>query len=53
VCSRRLVPGLRRAGYDVTYREFDGPHTVPLELSREAADWFAGPLSDATGALER
>lgn len=40
VCSRRLAPELRRAGYDVTYREFDGPHTVPPGIAREAADWF-------------
>jgi len=40
VCSRRIVPRLEQAGYDVTYREFDGPHTVPPEMSREAAEWF-------------
>ncbi len=39
-CSRRIVPQVRRAGYDVTYREFDGPHTVPAEVAREAVDWF-------------
>ena len=39
-CSRRIVPQVRRAGYDVTYREFDGPHTVPDEIAREAVDWF-------------
>lgn len=38
--SRRVVPRLRRDGYDVTYREFDGPHTVPPEIAREAVDWF-------------
>jgi hypothetical protein len=27
-CSRRLVPRLQAQGYGVTYREFDGPHTV-------------------------
>lgn len=27
--SRRLVPALKKDGYDVTYREFKGPHTVP------------------------
>ena len=43
-CSRRLVPRLQRAGYDLRYREFDGPHTVPPEIVREALDWFtAGP----------
>jgi len=40
VCSRRIVPRLEQAGYDVTYREFDGPHTVPPEISREAVGWF-------------
>ena len=39
-CSRRIVPQVRRAGYDVTYREFDGPHTVPEEVAREAVNWF-------------
>lgn len=42
--SRRVVPVLRDAGYDVRYREFNGPHTVPLEVAREGVDWFlAGP----------
>jgi phospholipase/carboxylesterase len=31
-CSRRIVPQLRRAGYDVTYREFDGPWSAPRFL---------------------
>jgi phospholipase/carboxylesterase len=39
--SRRIVPQLERAGYDVQYREFDGPHTVPPEIAREALEWFA------------
>src|ERR687898_2241585 len=38
--SRRIVPQLTRAGYDVQYREFDGPHTVPSEIAREALDWL-------------
>jgi predicted esterase len=40
VCSRRLVPQLQRTGYDLLYREFDGPHTVPPEIAREAARWL-------------
>jgi phospholipase/carboxylesterase len=40
VCSRRIVPQLQRAGYDVRYHEFDGPHAVPAEIAHEAADWF-------------
>lgn len=39
-CSRRIVPRVRRAGYSVLYREFDGPHTVPDEVAAEALDWF-------------
>jgi phospholipase/carboxylesterase len=41
-CSRKLVPRLRSAGYEVVYREFDGPHTVPEEVAREALAWFTG-----------
>lgn len=40
VCSRRIVPALIAADYDVRYREFDGPHTVPPEIARESLDWF-------------
>jgi phospholipase/carboxylesterase len=39
-CSRRIVPEVERAGYDVIYHEFDGPHTVPPEIAREALAWF-------------
>ncbi len=40
--SRRLVPMLERAGYEVIYREFDGPHVVPGDLAAEAVVWFLG-----------
>jgi phospholipase/carboxylesterase len=40
VCSRRIVPQLEKAGYDVTYIEFDGPHTVPPRVARQALDWY-------------
>lgn len=39
-CSRRIVPQLERAGYEVHYREFEGGHVVPPEIGREAAEWF-------------
>jgi predicted esterase len=39
-CSRRIVPQLQRAGYAVRYREFDGPHTLPKDVSQEAATWW-------------
>jgi predicted esterase len=38
--SRRIAPQLARAGYDVQYYEFDGPHTVPPEIARQALDRF-------------
>ena len=38
--SRRVVPRLERKGYEVRYREFDGPHTVPEPVAREALEWF-------------
>ena len=39
-CSRRIVPVVERAGYDLVYREFDGPHTIPPEIAHEALVWF-------------
>jgi phospholipase/carboxylesterase len=41
VCSRRLVPRLERAGYEVRYREFPGGHFVPAELAAEAMAMLA------------
>ena len=39
-CSRRIVPQLERAGYDVSNHEFNGGHTVPPNIAREAVEWF-------------
>ena len=38
--SRRIVPSLRRDGYDVTYVEFDGDHHVEPENQERAVRWF-------------
>ncbi|WP_208613875.1 alpha/beta hydrolase [Arthrobacter sedimenti] len=38
--SRRVVPTLKRRGYEVVYREFDGPHTVPSAIAVEAGLWL-------------
>jgi phospholipase/carboxylesterase len=38
-CSRRIVPALQKAGYDVTYREFDGGHTIPADIARDGMRW--------------
>jgi predicted esterase len=39
-CSRRIVPELQRARYEVQYREFDGPHAVPPDIAKEALAWL-------------
>jgi predicted esterase len=39
-CSRKLVPQLQRALYDVLYHEFNGSHTVPSPITQEAISWF-------------
>jgi phospholipase/carboxylesterase len=38
--SRVLVRGLKKDGYDVTYVEFDGIHTVPPEILKRAMEWW-------------
>ena len=38
--SRRMVSGLRAAGYTVEYVEFDGPHTVSSAVADRAFQWF-------------
>ena len=40
-CSRVIVPALRRRGYEVTFREFEGGHEVPQQIAREAMTWIA------------
>lgn len=39
-CSRRIVPQLKRAGYEVCYQEFSGGHVVPSEIGQKAAAWI-------------
>lgn len=41
-CSRRIVPQLQQAGYDITYEEFDDGHTVPRSIAASAVAWFEG-----------
>ncbi|HEX6497645.1 MAG TPA: phospholipase [Micromonosporaceae bacterium] len=45
-CSRRIVPALREAGYDVEYQEFDGGHVVPEEVVSAAVDWLASDTTE-------
>lgn len=41
ICSRRIVPRLKSAGYPVDYREFTGGHNVPPDLARAAFNSLA------------
>jgi phospholipase/carboxylesterase len=41
--SRRIVPSLRRDGYEVRYQEFNGGHRVPPEMARAAIRWMVRP----------
>lgn len=34
-CSRVIVPRLKRQGYEVTFRQFDGGHDIPQPIARE------------------
>jgi phospholipase/carboxylesterase len=38
--SREIVPTLERAGYDVTFMEFDGGHAHPPAVEEAGLDWF-------------
>ena len=44
-CSRRIVFELRKSGYDVTFREFDGGHEIPADIARDGMRWVAGASS--------
>jgi predicted esterase len=33
---------LTSQGYNVKFEQFDGGHTVPLEIATDAMDWFKG-----------
>ena len=39
-CSRRIVPELRHAGYDVRFDEVDGGHRMPPEVLAGAGQWL-------------
>lgn len=40
VTRDQIVPALRSAGYDVTYREFEGGHEIPAAVAEASLDWF-------------
>jgi phospholipase/carboxylesterase len=45
-CGRPVARRLTRAGYEVTYEEFDGPHVVPPETVSRAFGWWLGAATD-------
>ena len=38
--SYRIVPLLKRQGYDVTFKEFDGPHRAPPDMIAASMAWL-------------
>ena len=52
-CSRKIVPELRRGGYDVEYTEFEGGHTVPGPVARAAVRWLEGEAGGSRGQERR
>ena len=40
VTSRTFVARLKKLGYDVTFREYEGRHGVPPAIVREGFQWF-------------
>jgi phospholipase/carboxylesterase len=40
VCGRLIVAQLKGEGYRVTFREFEGPHTLPPDIAADAMRWF-------------
>jgi len=46
-CSRVIVPALRRRGYDVTFREFEGRHEIPPAIAREGLAWVVNETGRA------
>lgn len=40
MCGRPIAAGLRGAGYDVVFREFDGGHTVPPPIADAGFAWW-------------
>src|SRR6202030_4387442 len=50
-CSRRIVPALRAAGYEVTYEEFDGGHTVPPATADRAFAWWTAGAGRPPGRV--
>lgn len=39
-CGRRIAPQLKHQGLEVNYKEFDGGHEVPADISKSAVEWF-------------
>lgn len=42
-CGRPIARGLAGAGFDVTFREFDGGHTVPPPIADAGFAWWLSP----------
>ena len=41
-CGRYVSSELRKRGYDVTFREFEGGHAIPPDISVDGMRWISG-----------
>jgi len=41
-CGRQVSAGLRKRGYNVTFREFEGGHSIPSDIALDGMRWVAG-----------
>ncbi|MFC1527458.1 alpha/beta hydrolase [Candidatus Neomarinimicrobiota bacterium] len=41
-----ILPNFINMGYDITYYEFRGGHTLPSSISEMSLDWFLGPIEN-------
>ena len=46
-CSRVIVPDLKKRGYDVTFREFDGGHQMPPAIAKEGLAFAARAIASS------
>ena len=41
-CGRYVSAALRKRGYSVVFREFEGGHSIPAEIALDGMGWIAG-----------
>jgi phospholipase/carboxylesterase len=45
-CSRKIVRQLQDNNYNVVYQEFNGIHSIPVNIASSALTWFTPPANE-------